>query len=579
MSSLLYIKQGILLLVLLITTQLFATNRSTNKPSLKFELFPNNAPLSYINDDGHPDGFYVDMANAIVNVLKDSCQIVFIQPKEDVAKIAYHDSLSVYVLVHSKERAESFHFSSAFANLYYDIVVRDNNDYKRLSDLSGKRVIVKEHAVSRSILEAMGPDFVDNLILVPNMEVGLKMLSGGEGDAALCSSVNAANIIEEAGLTNLVKYESEIPVQELCFASKNYLTIMNINEAINSLIRSGEYDKIYFKWFGNKDNAYLKYVFVLFVLLVFVALFLLALWWYLKSRIKIKTQELVEYNKQVFELNQLINMLVDESDITMFVYEMSSNQLFTVSEGKFVEYPYTLKEIETFIHVDDKGRYDKCWEDIATGVRDKVVCSLRVYEREIGKYCDYEYVVNGHKNDAGEVVKIIYSRRDESRHRQILRKQDENILNLDLALYSAKLIRWQYDIISDTHKMIDYDSNKFTVTDQQWLDLIAPEDHADYIRFIDSILEEGEKTGAVTIHAKLPESAEYKPYELTAVSRYNKNGELLSLHGILNDVSTITNFQSQLNEKVEVLNAINNHIPVGITFLDIDGFVIGRAHV
>ena len=560
-------------LFILLSISIFANSNTVNTSTISVEAFPNNAPLSFINKKGQPDGFVIDLTNAIMKELNDSCTFNFIKPDYDILKSENQDSTTVYVIIHSEERAAKYHFSSSFSNLYYDIVLREGQSYSDFYDLAGKRIIVKENAISRDILESLGPDYSDNLIFVPDMEVGLKMLSGGEGDVALCGNSNAVTIINEEGLSNLVTYESGLPVQELCYASKDYRTIMGFNKAINSLIRSGEYDKIYYKWYGSKENEYTKYVVGLLLLLALVALILAAVWWYLRTKIKIATKELTEYNKQVIDLNQLINMFIGESEITIFIYDVIKNELHLLADGRIVESPYRLNEIETFIHVDDRGKYDKCWEDILKGVRKKVVSSFRVYDRVSGKYCDYEYVITGQKNDEGKVSRIIYSRRDESKQRQLLRKQDETILNLDLALYSAKLVRWQYDIINDVHRIVDYNSNKYILSDQQWLDLIAPEDHAAYLQFIETILQDSENADFVTIHVKLPEDTEYKFYELTAVCRYNKNGELLSLHGIMNDVSTLNNYQSQLNEKVEVLNAINNHIPVGIVFLDKEGIV------
>ncbi len=553
----------------------YASDRNVaHAKKLIFEYFPNNAPISFINQEGAPDGLVIELFNKIVEELNDSCSYRPLEHNFTLEKSnnANDSTIYVYALIYSADRAQHLYFSTPFITHYYDIVLRDNENYDTVELLRGKRIIVKKNTMAQTILENLGPDYTQNMILVPDMEVGLKMLSGGEGDAALCLNTNALKIIESADLKNLRTIDSDIPPQEMCFASTDTVLINRISRILNLLIRDGQYQKIYHHWNGEEKYSYAESFYWALALLVLVASLLFFILYLFRLKVKGATAAIKASNDRVTDLNQLLNMLIGQSEINIFMYDIPQDKLFILINGEFEEYYFTLQDIESLIHPDDRGRYDKSFDDIIKGIRSKVVSSLRLFVKDEGRYCDYEFVVTSQRDENDKICRLIYSRRDESRQRQLMRRQDDTILNLDLALQSAQLIQWKYDIINDMIHLIDCRSNRYSYTEADWVELISPECREIYMDFIHRVLQNNEES-SVVIFVKTPESDSYAPYELTAVARYNKNGELLSLHGILNDISTIYNYQSQLNEKIEVLNAINNHIPLGFVFLDKEGTV------
>ena len=550
-----------------------AIDNANNKRKVVLEILSNNnAPLSFLNDKGEPDGFSIELCKAIIEELKDSCDFDFIQPGDDVQFDTKDSTNYIYALFYSKDRAENISFSVPFITIYYDVLFREGDTYNGLGSLAGKKIIMKNNVIVRQILKDLGDEYIENLIFVDDMEVGLKMLSGGEGDFALCMNANADKIVSECGLTNLHSVASGLLPQELFFASSNPALIMQINRAINALIRNGEYHQIYHKWYGKDESVYMDYFYWTLGVLAAVALLSFFVFILLRIRIKKATTKIKASNARIMNLNQLTNILIGESEIDIFLYDIREDLLYVLKNGDFKEYSFSLRDIEAMINPDDRGRYDKCFEDVLSGTRDKATCSLRIYNNKINRFVDYEYVVTGQKDDEGNICKLLYSRRNETRQRKLLRRQDETILNLDLALQSAKLIRWRFDFINDVIKIVDYQSNRWTYLESEWVELIAPNSRALYEDFISKVLQDRD-VDFVTIFVKLPDSDTYQPFELTAVARYNKDGELLSLHGIMNNISTIYNYQSLLSEKIELLKAINNHIPLGVVFLDRDGFV------
>ena len=408
MTSLYHYKKGILFLLLLFTTQLYADNGS--KTSI--EVFPNNAPWSFVNSHNQPDGFVVELTEAIMQALNDSCNFHFTNPELDILQSDMPDTTAVYVVTKSDELTDRFYFSAPLATQFYDVIVRNGQRYNNIRDIIGRRIIVKENGASHALLRNLGPAFSEKLILVNNMEIGLKMLSGGEGDVALCDHANANAIIAAEGLNNLIAYESGLPFQDLCYASQDESIITAINQAFSSLKRQGDYDRLYYKWYvaDASDNSSTKFVvgWILLILLAGIAIGLV--WWYKQRKINALTDRLDECEERKNNLKQIINVLTADANEEIFVYEIFKDELYALVDNELVKSPFKLKEIETFIHVDDKEQYANCLEDVMDGVRNDVVIPLHIYDLDLGKYCDYEYKWCGQKNANGSVVAIVYSR-------------------------------------------------------------------------------------------------------------------------------------------------------------------------
>ena len=126
----------------------------------------------------------------------------------------------------------------------------------------------------------------------------LKLLSSGRHDGAFLPEIQGHYLAEKLKLSNLKKVEASIPSKMFCFAVSqgNPELLYQLNEGLNVLKATGDYQRIYEKWFGVYDGSLTGRIlrFILFFLIpLLVLLGISFLWsWSLRRQVKRKTSEL-----------------------------------------------------------------------------------------------------------------------------------------------------------------------------------------------------------------------------------------------------------------------------------------------
>lgn len=119
---------------------LLATIRERGKMVMSTD--PNYAPQSFLNDKGEMDGFDIDVAKEVAKRL--GVGLEFVTPDWDLITSGNWGGrwdLSIGSMTITPERAKVLHFTQPY---YYTpaqfVVHKDNTSFKRVEDLSGKRI-------------------------------------------------------------------------------------------------------------------------------------------------------------------------------------------------------------------------------------------------------------------------------------------------------------------------------------------------------------------------------------------------------------------------------------------------------
>lgn len=149
------------------------------------------------------------------------------------------------------ERAKVVLFSAP----YYDsglmmLVKDDNNSVKSIDDLAGKVVAVKTGTSSVNFMKAFGK--ARELKLFPNNDGMFFELMAGGADAVFFDMP----VVKEFAMTaGKGKVKTVGPVYEgqsygIAFGKGNEDLQKKVDAALADIMKSGEYDKLYLKWFG-----------------------------------------------------------------------------------------------------------------------------------------------------------------------------------------------------------------------------------------------------------------------------------------------------------------------------------------
>lgn len=321
---------GVFLLLALLPTAAQAAPRSYDAGSVIVvggdRSYP---PYEFIDKDGNPAGYNVDLTRAIAEVMGMKVEFRFGSWSDMRAGLKDGKIDILQGLSFSEERARFVDFSPPHATIHHAIFARKETrrPVKTLDELKGKRVIVFKDGIMHERLRQLG--FEKDLVLTPTPAEALRLLASGECDYAVVAMLPGMYLIRELRLTNLVPVARAVVSEKYCYAVDrgNEELLTRFNEGLAIVIKTGQYAQIYNRWLGVHDPPRitkalaLRYGAMILVPLV-VALAVFALWSKtLHRRVAERTAELAQ---EVAERNRALEELRRHQDKLIQADKMAS---------------------------------------------------------------------------------------------------------------------------------------------------------------------------------------------------------------------------------------------------------------
>ena len=208
------------------------------------------SPYEFINDKNEPDGYNVEMARAIARQLGLKVHIELGQWSDVRRELETGKIDALTGVLYSKERDEVFDFSIPHVVISYAVFVRKDSVIQNPMDLKGKEVIVVKDVYAHDWLSQN--DFTPHVVTVARPEEALQLLSQGRHDCAVLARLHGLDLLRSLNIDNLKTIGPPVLTQKMGFAVKagNADLLAKINEGLYLVQASGEYDRIYRKWFS-----------------------------------------------------------------------------------------------------------------------------------------------------------------------------------------------------------------------------------------------------------------------------------------------------------------------------------------
>jgi two-component system, cell cycle sensor histidine kinase and response regulator CckA len=294
-------------------------------------------PYEYLDASGDPQGFDVELLRSAAQAT--GLDIRFqpgpwdrIRGDLEARRI---DMLAG--MLRSKERERYADFSSPCLVVLYGIFVRtDTSDIRTLEALRGRRILVENGSQMHEFLKSQG--FAKEIMPVESEPAALKALASGTGDAALVPLLTGAMQMRDSKLTNVRRVGDSIYSRELCFsvAKGNQDLLERLNTGLAILNQTGEYSRIYQKWFGGLDQQEATLLFLLkrilwfLVPLALLAAAILAWMWILRRQVHQRTRELRQVNRTLREKERFLQAIVDNLPVAVFGKDPNRGFAYTV---------------------------------------------------------------------------------------------------------------------------------------------------------------------------------------------------------------------------------------------------------
>ena len=278
-------------------------------------------PYEFIDKDGNPAGYNVDLTRAIAEVMGMKVEFRFGNWSEVRAGLQDGHIDILQGLSYSAQRLQSVDFSPPHTIVHHAIFARrDTKPVQGLEELRGKKVLVFQDGIMHERLKQLG--FAKDLVLTPTPAEAMRLLASGQCDYAVVAQLPGMYLIRELRLANVVPVAKAVVSEQYCYAVTrgNKELLARFNEGLAIVIKTGQYAQIYNRWLGVNDpprvtrELAIRYgAMILVPLLVILAA--TALWSKtLHKRVAERTtalaQEVAERNKALDELKRHQDKLI-----------------------------------------------------------------------------------------------------------------------------------------------------------------------------------------------------------------------------------------------------------------------------
>jgi signal transduction histidine kinase/ABC-type amino acid transport substrate-binding protein len=217
---------------------------------LQFRGNSDFSPYEFINDKNEPDGYNVELTRAIARQsgLKVNIELGRWSDVMRELEIGQIDALTG--MLYSDERDKVFDFSIPHVVISYAVFVRKDSTFQNPMDLMGKEVIVVNNVYAHDWLTQN--DFTPHVVTVARPEEALQLLSQGRHDCAVLARLHGLDLLRSLDVDNLKTIGPPVLTRKMGFAVKagNADLLAKINEGLYRVQASGEYDRIFRKWFS-----------------------------------------------------------------------------------------------------------------------------------------------------------------------------------------------------------------------------------------------------------------------------------------------------------------------------------------
>lgn len=211
-------------------------------------------PYSYLDANHRLTGFAVDLFDEVARVGGLKIRRITGTSADLNRRFVAGEFPVAQVYAYSPGREGRTLFSAPYLTLKGALFVRrDGARIDSLADLAGRTVIVGRGSAGEEFLKRTG--LAVTLVPVDTADASLELLAQGRYDAALTSRLTGMAIVARSGYRNVLPTGPPIDdlTVSLCFGSNDLDRLVQINEGLAILYRTGDYERIYRRWFARYE--------------------------------------------------------------------------------------------------------------------------------------------------------------------------------------------------------------------------------------------------------------------------------------------------------------------------------------
>ncbi|MDD3107713.1 MAG: transporter substrate-binding domain-containing protein, partial [Alistipes sp.] len=396
-------------------------------------------PYEFINEEGKPEGFNVELLEAVMKSVNLEYELQLGSWPEAMQQVQTHQGDMLTGLIYGAHRDHSFLFSSPYSYIYLHVVVRKESPIRTWQDLQGKEVLCQTGDIVNDLLRERG--FTeDQQIRVDNVVDALRLLSQGAHDAAIFNGQQARYVIRNYHLKNLEVIPLNVNPMPYSFATYqgNDSLLQTLNRGLTIVRGNGEYDRIYNKWFGtlNSSNVALWLYWVgggIGVLLLLALLFIVVL----RRQIARATQTLEQSRRE-------LSLALHAGDVSVWRYDFDSDRFVALQGDILLHDGKSMEEFCAHMYKEDRLLFENVIQRLKEGAGHETL-SIRYQDKET-KGCRYiRKEIIPLRNEEGRLVALIGTHKDCTEQMLAAQRMEEAMTKYSTVFHAASIGLEYYD--------------------------------------------------------------------------------------------------------------------------------------
>ena len=303
-------------------------------------------PYVFLNENGEPDGYNIDLLKMIFKELEIPYIIKLKPTLEAQADLKNGKSDLMLRMDASFSRGNSL-YSKSIIQLFTHSVVAPRSQPQNIrtgKDLKGHLVIVHEGSFSHHLIE--DNNWTTDIKAYDDMKEAIQKLRSEEKGLIIWNTMSLKWLMRKYKTDNLVIYPIDIPAGEYKFMSRNTRLLERIDSVYTELKAQYKLEGIRNKWFYPErvDSGIPAWVWEMATVLLALALAFLFYYAYYRFREHQMTREIRQSNDR-------LSLVLSASHIGICVYHVSTRAFEWLDENG--------KVTRTLRHEDLESLYDK----------------------------------------------------------------------------------------------------------------------------------------------------------------------------------------------------------------------------
>ena len=400
-------------------------------------------PYSFLNDEGQPEGFNIDLVEKLLKELNIPYVIRLKTQQETFDDLKAGKADLTIGLAASFHDAYG-HYGRHTITLFTQSVAtpkKNRIEIKTFRDLgkNGLKVIVNDSSLCHHLMLDYG--WGDNVVISRDMKKSIQQVSVDEKDQIVWNTLSLKWLIKRYHLDNLELTPVNMPHGEYKFMSNDLHLLDLLNEAYADLHIKDEIQPIENKWLypehQEKKTPDWQWVLIAIASLLLV----LAIVYFVSYQLRIK--RIMKTNRQ---LNRRLALINETTQVRIWTYDVNANEISWRNENGKVAYTYTLEEFsqryseEDFQHLKDAlDRLISQHKDAKGHEEEEVTLELKAKDMEDGdnELRNFLVVVSVLRRDKnGKPSVIIGTKKDVTEARRLKHLEDERTLRYWSIFYS-----------------------------------------------------------------------------------------------------------------------------------------------